>query len=142
MTSASIAASSATSSWFGSTTADYKFVDFDPNRPLKGTDNMSGEGSSVVTTLLSFGLPETSTWSSLLATTLAENLTTFTNSTDLLSDPFSLNQDQQQLMDPLGRCDNGSDTFNCTVQEYMEYMRGPQTLPLQQAIFVSTRLLR
>lgn len=130
-------------SWLETTSTDYKLIDFDRGA-FEGTTmavdrNTVTDGStSVLTNLFSSG--QTSTWSSLLVTALSENLTTFMNNTELLGPTASFDQAQRQLIDSgytLGRCDNGSEIFNCTAQEYMEYMRGPQTLPLQQAIFVS-----
>lgn len=154
MDSASPTSSSA--SWFASSTfaEDYKLVDFDRNRTTLRDDavtidkNMSIEFdgmqsilSTLMSTTMTTVLPQmlntsptttmsmsqrtTSSWSSMLLTTLAENLTAST-------DQFGLRDSNG-----LGRCDNGSEIFNCTVEEYMLYMRGPQTLPIDQAIFVS-----
>lgn len=144
--------------WAGSSTTDYKHVDFDPSATASfapvtgGSPQFHDAPQSILSTLLSSALPQTtmegfvsssteptsSSWSSLLLSTLTENLTAISNSTEVLG--ATVNFGLYPLTDGgyvLGRCDNGSDIFNCTVQEYMEYMRGPQTLPVQQAIFVS-----
>lgn len=135
------------SPWPGTTDKDYRLVDFDPGAFEGTTESMTDDGyiasASVLGSLLSSVLPpQTNTWSSLLVTTLTENLTALTtNGTDLLAATVNFNRDE--MTDGLalhGRCDYGSEMFNCTVQEYMEYMRGPQMLPVQQAIFVSRSL--
>lgn len=102
---------------------------------------MADDSSGTVLNHLLSSLPATTEWPSLLMTTLAENLTTWANSTELLVSQGGLSDLTATEGYTLGRCDNGSEIFNCTVQEYMEYMRGPQTLPLQQAIFVSRHLM-
>lgn len=125
-------------SWLGSTTTmDYKLVDFDRNRTLETTESgIENTSLDLLTTLMSSVLPESSTWSSLLLSTLAENLTTFTNSSDFVYEPSSF--DQNLTLEE--RCDywKNNETFNCTAEEYMTFMRGPQTLPFVQAIFVSS----
>lgn len=141
-------------SWFASSTftEDYKLVDFDRNRTTPRDDavtidqnvSMGYDGvQSILSTLMSTAmttvLPQmmstsisqrttTSSWSSMLLTTLAENLNAST-------DQFGMRDSNG-----LGRCDSGSEIFNCTVEEYMLYMRGPQTLPIEQAIFVSSKV--
>lgn len=148
-----------TLSWTGTTLdQDYKFVDFADGITFEGSSAQSmmttavGEEASLIdgsastlSNLLSSLLPQqTSTWPSLLVTALTENLTTIANSTDAVGSAYELSLGQrltltqEQLTD---RCGNSSDLSNCTVQEYMMYMRGPQMLPLQQAILVSVPTL-
>lgn len=138
MTSLSSITPSSWPSWLGSpTTMDYKLVDFDRNRTLETTESgVENTSVDLLTTLMSSVLPESSTWSSLLLSTLAENLTTFTNSSDFVYDPSSF--DQNLTFEE--RCDywRNNESFNCTAEEYMTFMRGPQTLPFVQAIFVSS----
>lgn len=144
-----------TMSWTGATDQDYKFADFANGSATGSAQSMMTtavaeevsfiDGSaSTLSNLLSSLLPQTSTWSTLLVTALTENLTTVANNTDPVGSTYELSLGQrlmltqEQLTD---RCGNFSDLSNCTVQEYMMYMRGPQMLPLQQAILVSVALL-
>ncbi|XP_055543728.1 neuropeptides capa receptor [Wyeomyia smithii] len=57
----------------------------------------------------------------------AENFTVGGNSNLTSSD----------LLPPLDPCDPGSTNFQCTVQEFLEYARGPQQMPLTTALLVT-----
>lgn len=43
---------------------------------------------------------------------------------------------------PWEECDDGSPIFNCTVAQYLEYVRGPQTMPLTTVIPVSVSIYK
>lgn len=143
---------SSLSTWIGltatstETSMDYKHVSFDRNRTFAGHNQTNMSSQFILTDLLSTTkTPEMTTdifyteptsslsWQSVLLSTLVENLTTITNNVEMFSFGEAVLRDSNNLT----RCDNGSEIFNCSVQDYMEYMRGPQTLPVHQAIIVS-----
>lgn len=44
----------------------------------------------------------------------------------------------EEIVPPYDRCDPRNENFQCTVQEFLEYARGPQQMPLSTALLVST----
>lgn len=124
--------------WPATTNGDYKFVDSDRKHPDTSTASTPG---SIVDRNMVFGdSTTTTTWPSLLVTALVDNITELVaNGTDMLGAVGNGSYNQSLLTNDtaMDLCDVRNENFNCSVQDYMTYTLGPQTLPVQQAIIVS-----
>lgn len=108
--------------------SDYQYYDLDPNYNASAFVSHYPPSSPYSSSSVSTDVP---------VQQLLETVSTITSA--LLSSTMqsSLMEEGEANDTYPGPCDPGSPIFNCSVEMFLERVRGPQTLPMAQAITVS-----